>query len=69
MGSLLEPGLPRLTPYGPATIRQLLDTLERSWDDGVTVEHQQYRLGWACIAAPLVDGRGRLVAAIGITGS
>ncbi|WP_269938704.1 helix-turn-helix domain-containing protein [Arthrobacter sp. HY1533] len=43
-------GLPRATPYSPATVRQLEGILRQIHELGASVESEQYMLGWRCVA-------------------
>ncbi|MEV6926671.1 IclR family transcriptional regulator C-terminal domain-containing protein [Dactylosporangium sp. NPDC051485] len=56
------------TPHAPSSRRQLDAELRRIRDNGVATEEQQFRLGWSCVAAPVRDAGGTVVAVVGLTG-
>jgi DNA-binding IclR family transcriptional regulator len=56
----------KLTPHTLTSLRQLKAETERIRKDGYALDDQEYLLGVRCVAAPIVDGNGAVVAAIGI---
>ncbi|MFB9185308.1 IclR family transcriptional regulator [Dactylosporangium sucinum] len=56
------------TPHAPSSRRQLDAELRRIRDSGVAMEEEQFRLGWSCVAAPVRDAAGTVVAVVGLTG-
>jgi DNA-binding IclR family transcriptional regulator len=59
-------GLRRLTPYTIDTPGRLLRELEKVRDAQIAYVYEEFQLGSASIAVPVVDESGRTVAAIGI---
>jgi DNA-binding IclR family transcriptional regulator len=60
-----------MKPLAPRTIVSmdgLLKDLARARADGYAVDDEEYCLGVRCVAAPVLDGSGRPMAAIGLTG-
>ncbi|TBH21462.1 AMP-binding protein [Thermus thermamylovorans] len=61
--------LPPLTPKTPYTLTDPLaleEELKRVRASGLAVEMEEYALGISGLAAPLLDGEGRLLGAIGV---
>ena len=63
-----ERGLPRYTPNTITDRQQLSKELERIRRDGLAVDREEREIGLRCIAAPVLDGRGRVIAAVSISG-
>lgn len=60
--------LRRFTPYTLYQPGRLLQSLEQTRNDGIAVDHEEFRLGLTCIAAPIIDHRtGRAIAALSIS--
>lgn len=60
-----------LKPYTPNTIiseEVLLEELEKIKNEGYAVDNEECELGARCIAAPIKDYSGKIVAAISISG-
>ncbi len=61
----------KLTSYTPRTITDpaiLRIHLEQSCQQGYAVDDEEYEVGVRCIASPVFDYRGKVVAAIGVSG-
>ena len=61
----------RLRPLTGRTIvlpKLLLTQLARIRDEGVATEFEEFRLGIGCVAAPILDAEGTVVAAISVSG-
>ena len=61
-------GLPRLTPHSIVSRVALMQELERVRQQGYAIDNQENELEGRCIGAPVVDGDGRVVAALSISG-
>ncbi|CAI7978344.1 IclR family transcriptional regulator [Frankia sp. Hr75.2] len=60
--------LHRFTAYTLYQPGRLLQSLEQARSDGIAVDHEEFRLGLTCIAAPIIDHHtGRAIAAISIS--
>jgi IclR family acetate operon transcriptional repressor len=60
-----------LTSYTPNTLTSpeaLAESLVQTKKNGLAVDNEEYRLGIRCVAAPIRDRWGNLVAAIGTSG-
>jgi DNA-binding IclR family transcriptional regulator len=58
-------------PFTPNTIRdakRLAAELEKVRRDGYALDREEFQLGLTCIAAPVRDHSGRVVAALGLAG-
>lgn len=60
--------LPRRTPHTVVLSSQLRRQLEQVVEHGVAYEHEESLPGIACIAAAVLDGNDRPIAAISVTG-
>ena len=58
--------LPRLTAHGPANVDALLADLAVYRRTGISVDDEHIRLGVYCMAAPVFDAAGRVVAGVGV---
>lgn len=65
---LLRQGLPRTSPYSPVRAQQIVEGMTRCRETGRAIDREGFLLGWACVAAPIRDGAGATIGAIGITG-
>ena len=61
----LRTPLPRTTPYTVTARRVLVDQLIEARRTGVAYEHEEFRLGFAAVAAPVVI-RGQVRAAVAV---
>ncbi len=61
--------LVRRTPNTLTTLEELSAEAERIRERGYAIDEQEYREGIRCLAAPIRDALGEVVAAIGITAS
>ena len=57
------------TPHTHTSIDSLMQDLEKVRANGYAVDDEEYFLGVRCLAAPVYDATGQLIAAIGITGT
>ena len=60
--------LARITPRTIVAAGLIAGQLRRVRQDGIAEEHEESTLGVGCVAAPVLDARGRAVAAISVTG-
>jgi IclR family acetate operon transcriptional repressor len=60
--------LPRYTPNTLTSPEALAEHLVQTKKNGLAVDNEEYRMGIRCLAAPIRDRWGNLVAAIGISG-
>jgi DNA-binding IclR family transcriptional regulator len=61
-----------LTRYTPSTITSpvaLAQELQRVRADGYAVEREEFDLDFCCVAAPALDGHGRLAGVLGLSAS
>jgi DNA-binding IclR family transcriptional regulator len=65
---ILATPLRRRTPRTIIVPGWLERELQRVRDTGVAEEHEESTVGIACVASPVLDGGGRAVAAVSITG-
>lgn len=66
--SIIEAGLPRFSPRTITNGRVLATQLEAIAENGVAFEYEESAVGIACVAAPITDADGSVVAAVSITG-
>lgn len=66
--TLLGPELPRFTQHTLSTHDELDATLDEALQRGYATEIEELALGRACIAAPIRDGSGGIVAALSASG-
>src|SRR5690606_31729911 len=59
---------PRYTPYTAVSPDMLRPMLEEALQRGYATEREELAFGRACIASPIRDARGRVVAATSISG-
>ena len=50
------------------TLERFLEEKEGITSDGISYDREEYEYGLTCMAAPIRDGKGRLVAAISVSG-
>jgi len=60
--------LPRYTPGTIVEPDELAGQLERVLSESVAMDYEEYREGICCLASPIRDRRGGIIAAIGISG-
>ncbi|WP_251447926.1 IclR family transcriptional regulator [Vermiculatibacterium agrestimuris] len=63
-----EKGLPVLSPNTLTTKKALLEELERIRKQGYAMDNEECELGARCVAAPIRDYTGRIVAGISVSG-
>jgi IclR family acetate operon transcriptional repressor len=64
---LLRQGVPRLTPHTEVDAGRVLAAIDRARAERVVVEKERFRLGWSCLAVPVVDrSSGRTVSILGV---
>lgn len=56
------------TPQSPTRYAQLEERLEPIARQGYAVEHEEYNIGLSCIAAPVLDHKGNVTAALTVSG-
>jgi DNA-binding IclR family transcriptional regulator len=64
-----ERGLQRRTPKSITTHAELLRELDKVRSRGYAVDDEENNLGARCVGAPIVDGFGRVLGAMGVSGS
>jgi DNA-binding IclR family transcriptional regulator len=67
LGQVVANGLAPLTPHSVATPLALSHQLDRVRREGVAVELEETRVGYASLAAPVLGARRTVVAALSIT--
>jgi DNA-binding IclR family transcriptional regulator len=65
---LRRTGLPRLTPSTIVTFDEYLRELEFARANGYTLDNEECEEGASCVAAPIRDHTGKIVAALSISG-
>lgn len=66
---LRDVDLPAMTPSTLVSVAQLAPEIERVRKLGYAMDNEEYFIGVRCLAAPVRDHRGHVVAAAGITGA
>jgi len=66
---LSEQTFPKNTPKTPTEPNEFRKILKKVTRQGFAIDDQQYAIGIRCIAAPVFDHNGHVIAAINITGS
>lgn len=64
----IDAGLPRLTPRTICTPGALARELETARENGVAYDREESSVGIHCVATPVFDAQGRVVAALSVTG-
>ena len=64
----IHESLTRYTPRTITTLRELIPHLESVFERGYATDDEEFNLGVRCIAAPILDHRGKVVASVGISG-
>lgn len=64
---LIEGGLPRRTPQSINTADALFDDLKRTRARGFALDNEECDVGICCVAAPVFDHSGTVIAAISVT--
>jgi DNA-binding IclR family transcriptional regulator len=65
---IAEQGLPRFTENTITDREHLLRELASIREKGLSLDDEEYEVGLRCVAAPVLDNRGRVVAAVSISG-
>ncbi len=60
--------LPKLTMNTITDSRELLTTLEHVRSDGFAIDDEENEIGVRCVAAPVYDYEGKIIAAISVSG-
>ena len=68
LNSILDEGLPELTPNTIIDREKFKEELETVRKTGLAYDRNEYLMGIYCIGAPVFDAGGRAVAGIGMTG-
>lgn len=63
-----ECGLPRFTEHTITDRQRLLEELARIRAEGLAADNEEFEVGLRCLAAPVRDNHGRVVAAISFAG-
>ena len=66
--AVLAGGLPRRTPYTITSPEALERQLEEARRTGISHDHEESGLNYACTASPVTGADGRVVAALSVTG-
>lgn len=61
--------LPKRTPHTLTTLAEIRREIELTRKRGYSLDDEEFHSGVRCLAAPIFDARGTVVAAIGITAS
>jgi len=64
----LRKGLPMLTPHTITSLPRLMDELRKIHGRGYSLDDEECELGTRCVAVPVRDYTGRIVAAMSVTG-
>jgi DNA-binding IclR family transcriptional regulator len=67
-GVIRERGLPRFTKNTVTERKDLVKELEKIRREGMAVDREEREIGLKCIAAPILDSRARVIAAVSISG-
>jgi IclR family acetate operon transcriptional repressor len=62
------PGFPRLTPHTITSLANLRKELEQIREQGYAVDQEENVEGLRCVAGPVFDHTGRVIAAFSVTG-
>jgi IclR family transcriptional regulator, acetate operon repressor len=65
---ILQKGLPRFTPYTLTDVVELKRQLEKIRKEGYAVDSEEMEEGVRCLAAPVLDPDGKIVAAMSVSG-
>lgn len=70
LNKVLQPYLPlqKLTKNTITDLDKIQDELNLVWKDGISYDNEECEIGAKCIAAPIRDYSGRVIAAISISG-
>ncbi len=61
-------GLRKVTPNTIATEHELAEELQTIHDKGYAVDREEYELGIRCVAAPIFNKQGEIIASLSLTG-
>lgn len=64
---LEDQGMPALTPNTITTLEGLAAELEQVRERGYAYDHEETLIGLCCVAAPIHDSRGEVIAAVSIS--
>ena len=67
-GDLLAGKMERYTKNTITGIKEFLNELEKVRQKGYAFDNEEYRGGVRCAASPIYDNKGKIVAAIGVSG-
>ncbi|HWP45086.1 MAG TPA: IclR family transcriptional regulator [Blastocatellia bacterium] len=62
-------GLRKLTPKTITSPAKFLREIEKVRDRGYSIDDEENSLGARCVAAPVMDAAGRVIAAVGVSGT
>ena len=66
---ILKNGLPRHNENTIASVRKLKEHLKRVRESGFAVDDEEDEVGFRCVAAPIFDDKGGVVAAVSVVGT
>ena len=61
-------GLPRFTNFTPTTKWELMELLKKVRQEGVAYDNEECEIGARCVAVPIYDSTGKVIAGISVTG-
>jgi IclR family acetate operon transcriptional repressor len=64
-----ETGLPPYTEHTITDPEELREELARIREEGYAIDNREYDLGVRCVSSPVIDEKGEVVAALGVSGS
>jgi DNA-binding IclR family transcriptional regulator len=58
----------RMSPYGPKHVKRLREWIDEAAVKGYAESHGEREEGLSAVAAPIIGGSGRVIAALGLSG-
>ena len=65
---ILKEGMPKFTEYTPTTKWELMELLKEAKKDGMAYDNEECEIGARCVAVPVYDSSGKVIAGISVTG-
>jgi IclR family transcriptional regulator, KDG regulon repressor len=65
---ITERGLPGFTPQTITSRDRLLEELQRIRVTGISIDNEEFEIGLKCLAAPIFDSKGSVIAAMSFSG-
>ena len=65
---ILKEGMPKFTEYTPTTKWELMELLKTAKKEGLAYDNEECEIGARCVAVPVYDSSGRVMAGISVTG-